>query len=524
MKVIRDNFNVVLQRSRVSIVQKILIRGYSWSDTESLKEFLEQVLTAVLNDQSELKKLEVEGSDKVDSLNPELLSQAVVKLEECRLVIRLSTAQIVSTLTAIVQTNNLKLKILDFRKKDDFDRKYISYSEIPPEVLTAAILKLEKTNILYQAFEVNMSSKPPISFFMKMVNCSVINMKRLNLNLNSEHSSLPPMLFGDALIRIETLRLTVGYRQDYEANIRDNKVSILFQKIAGKCKRGERRLRELELEYIKISHISPEIISKATLKLNKLCAIKCLLTTEQLTAIFSRLATVDHHRLRILSIVDTNLKSIPTETLAAGISGLKVLDLTDSWLTTEQLTGIFTRLSEENSKLRTLVYNRDNALSSVPVETLAKGIISLKEVHIRSKVSDSSELTTEQLTAIFTTLSTFKEHKLRILNVCGADLRLVPTEILVDAISGLEVVGLLKYAGFSRRLLTEEQYNGMYGMVADRKCPRLRKIYLGTLWNTLGGSQDLKKRAGLNKYVEIIPEVLEYKSVSFFDYGECFFK
>ena len=179
----------------------------------------------------------------------------------------------------------------------------------------------------------------------------------------------------------------------------------------------------------------------------------------------------------------------------AGISGLEELCLTNTRLTTEQLTAIFTQLSTlGNHKLRNLQLRLNN-LSSVPTETLVAGISGLEEVDLYQ-----TKLTTEQLTAIFTQLSTWEGHQLRNLQLGRNDLSKVPAEIPAAGISGLEEVNLW----FTR--LTTEQLTGIYRMVADRECSRLREIKIGSnnrdrLDREI--SQELRDRAKLNQSSKI---------------------
>ena len=64
------------------------------------------------------------------------------------------------------------------------------------------------------------------------------------------------------------------------------------------------------------------------------------LTTEQLTGIFTRLSALEDHKLRSLYLDNNDLSSVPTETLVAGISGLEEVKISWYRLNQEQLTGI----------------------------------------------------------------------------------------------------------------------------------------------------------------------------------------
>ena len=149
LRVDRENHDHVLESGRVSIVEEINIVVDSCPPSRILN-ILEDLFTDVVVGDLVLKKLKVTGgagSELVDlpSLHPVLVSRALLRLEECSLesvnVLRpLTTAQLVSVFTAIGQTNNLKLKTLNLPNRD--------YNEIPPEVLAAALVKLEESNIL----------------------------------------------------------------------------------------------------------------------------------------------------------------------------------------------------------------------------------------------------------------------------------------------------------------------------------------------------------------------------------------
>ena len=179
----RDNYKDVLQSSRVNIVPEIkVITVDCWQG--NFPKIMENLFTAVLDGHSQLKKLEVRAQselERLSSLDTALLSQALVRLEECSFSFRcsndnyrqLSRDQLVGVFTAIEQTNNLKLKRLHFPQ--------ITLLEVPPEVLVSALVKLEKTDILH----------PSIQFFPDLTNnlltkiaaSSVVNIKRLELSL-----------------------------------------------------------------------------------------------------------------------------------------------------------------------------------------------------------------------------------------------------------------------------------------------------------------------------------------------------
>ena len=344
-----------MQSSLVHLVQEIKI-SVTFYPGEIILNILEELLTAVLDGRSQLKKLEVTGDLKmsvnfdISSLDPVLLSQALVRLEEftfhCNYNCRpLSRAQLVSVFTEIKQTTSLELKSLNFPIQ--------LYSELPTEVLTAALVKLEDTNILHR----HLSTSLTPGLFTKMAGSSVFNIKTLN-PLHMDCTNVPSEIFVDVLLRIESVVIhNPGFK------ISHHQLLSLFSKIA---QADPMRLRELKLFSVNINRFSPDIISRAILSLETFQVGRCDLSAEHVTSIFTQLSSMKEQKLRSLNISWTSPISLPTETLVAGISGLEDLDLRRTRLTTEQLTGIFRMVAERKcSRLREIKLGV-NDLSSIP--------------------------------------------------------------------------------------------------------------------------------------------------------------
>ena len=132
----------------------------------------------------------------------------------------------------------------------------------------------------------------------------------------------------------------------------------------------------------------------------------------------------------------------------------------------------------------------------IPPKLLAQALTKLETFLVFG-----GRITAAQISAVFTGLSAVKDHKLKTLgfnnDLSGTDLSSIPTDILVAGISGLEKVSLRFSA------LSTEQLTGIYRMVADRRCSRMRQIDLGGN-NLRSVSQDLRDRAKLNQSVNIM--------------------
>ena len=126
LRVYPDNQQEVLQSQIVHIVGKMVI-------DDPNDDILEKVLTAVVDGRSKLKEIKLRTQT---SLDPELLAQALVRLEKFTTweYDPFSPLQLLALFTAIGQTTNLKLKVLNLPSQVD----------VPPEVLAAALVRLEE--------------------------------------------------------------------------------------------------------------------------------------------------------------------------------------------------------------------------------------------------------------------------------------------------------------------------------------------------------------------------------------------
>ena len=122
----KENHDEVTQSRRINIVPEIHLRS------ENI-EVLEYLCRAVIEDRAKLKRLVSWGWRRIDPLDPELLSQAIVRLQECCLnYIELSQTQMDSIFSAIQESEDMKLKILHLGNED--------YSKVPPEILASALV------------------------------------------------------------------------------------------------------------------------------------------------------------------------------------------------------------------------------------------------------------------------------------------------------------------------------------------------------------------------------------------------
>ena len=175
-----------------------LVSGIEWYDVSQKKKnlrIIERLIRAVVNNElSQLKTVLFQYQFRYDlsSISPELVSQAVVRLEECDLLgSKLSTDQARAILDKIIDTEDLKLKRFFVGRGN--------LREIPADLIMKASIKLEDTNV-YSSLD---SGLDWIKF---VAESPIIKLKSLFTNdMVSCHHGVPPDVLAAALVRVENV-------------------------------------------------------------------------------------------------------------------------------------------------------------------------------------------------------------------------------------------------------------------------------------------------------------------------------
>ena len=143
-------------------------------------------------------------------------------------------------------------------------------------------------------------------------------------------------------------------------------------------------------------------------------------------------------------------------------------------MTPIQIEHIFHKIIlSENLKLKQLDICGGTSLAHIPADILSQALVRLERINLIGTV-----LTTDQIQNVLITISVCKEMKLRHFSLLALDASAVPGEILVAAISRLEVVELLDTT------ITSHQLTSIFQLVASRQ-----HIYIHTFTLSFGLGQ-----------------------------------
>ena len=431
MKLVVDDINVseVLQSRIIQLVSRIDFYGHD--SVQSTDEMLEQFFRAIVaGELSQLKTVYWAFDLSLSSICPELMSEAVVRLEKFYVHSKLSFDKTKAILEKIIKTEDLKLKKLG---EKGLNPSWPDLKVIPLDILMKAAVKLEETNIY---LSINGTEKPV--WYKFIAESPVMKMKYLDTkNLGIKPTwNIPPDFLAAALVRVKEAK---AYYLNKAQSL------ALFNKIAS----GEKiKLRKLNIGYSNLCRISPELMSEVVLRLENIDLHSTDLTPDQVKRMFHKIANSENLSLTKLGVSCNNLSSVAAEVLVAAIIRLESVDLAASRLTPAQINHIFTS-DFEDLKLTKLDVSHSN-LSSVAAEVLVAAIIRLESVDLAH-----SCLTPAQISHIFNT--DFEDLKLTKLDIGGNDLTSVLADDLVR-ISRLETVDL------SRTYLTNAQRLAIYSL------------------------------------------------------------
>ena len=366
----KENCDEVVQGSRINIVPDIYSTDLN---------VLEYLCRAVLEDKAKLQILHFDvpesqfESFQLSLVDPELLSQAVIRLEDFRLDFagsKLTPSQTNSIFTAICQSEDLKLKTLYLNLKDE------DYSEISPELLASALVRLEETDILRR-----LTSPDHVECLLhQMAKSDVMKISEFDFNV-VDTSNVSPEVLAEALVRVETV-----------SNIPEDKVSATLSKI-GSSDRS--KVKSLTLRWLNLSSLRPGIVGEAVVKLELFSTVHVLnpnLATEMLT----KIGDFQPLRLKELYMKHENLSSVSPAVLTQAACRLQHLELYNCSVSPGQLLSLFSQLAEGKCSQLVELSVGHSDVSQVPAEILVAATMRLKRMDIKG-----CEMRTEQLTALY---------------------------------------------------------------------------------------------------------------------------
>ena len=222
---------------------------------------------------------------------------------------------------------------------------------------------------------------------------------------------------------------------------------------------GESSLKELVLKGNELDEVDPEVLAGMVTHVEELDLEDTSLTTEQVDEMISKIRRTTPGKLRRLILAQNDLSGVYPGQLSRIVTEIVVLCLKETELRTEQVQSIMTRLAETSGKLKMLVLKGVN-LKKVKPELIAGVVTEVEWLNIKG-----TRLTTVQINQIFETIAEGPGN-LRTLKINYNDLRGVDPYVMADAVNSLDMVQMSDMPFLTRyqvkTILTQALEDGTY--------------------------------------------------------------
>jgi len=294
----------------------------------------------------------------------------------------------------------------------DINLSCVDLSQVLAELLARAVSCLQTVNLrnssltteqCIQMLEASLSTKCLVD-----VDLSGINLRQV-----------PSELLANAVSRLQTVNL--------EGTKLTTKQCIQMLNFSLFCK----SLVDVNLRYIDLSEVPSDLLARAVSRLQTVVLHSTKLTTEQCIQLLQ--VSVSSKSLVDVNLVYVNLSGVPSDLLARAITHLQTVNLTYTYLTTEQCIQVLeVSLSSRSLVDVNLLYVN---LSGVPSNLLARAVSRLQTVNLWK-----TKLTTEQCIQVLE--ASLSSRSLVEVNLTGVNLSGVSSDLLSSAVSRLQTADL----------------------------------------------------------------------------------
>ena len=366
-KIDKENIREVLHSQRLKIVTAATLECSGDISPDGLDSFIQFYihLSHMLRTKDaikfQLKYLRISANLEEEETR-EALAEVICNVEE----VDLSESDIQSTdlLEKIASYQDLRLKHLAL------NNNYIS--EFPEYLVSKSLRKIEEVNLsnsgvrtiqLNQLFEDLQADFPDGPY----------PLKRLDLS----HNDLSYFFQPAGLCQLEELRLS---RLEFKYWPDETLASVL----SAIAESSQVRLKLLDLSDNNLSHVPASSLAEAAIKLEKFSVSRTKISPGKITELFSRLRDRPDSRLKSLNVSNIRLTSISPGVLSDVVCRLEEAHLANTRLNTDQVTAIFSEiLTTVPLTLKHLNVSHNN-LSSLTLPTLKQALARLEEINLVS--------------------------------------------------------------------------------------------------------------------------------------------
>jgi len=461
----------------------------------NLEESSQKVLFSKLchTEEFKLRNLTLKGELACSQVAPDILSRAIVKLEDF-LFYRWDDPDYTpdTIFNEIVNCGHLKLKKLVF---DDI----IRLPHLSQDILAEAVVKLEEFGFV---LNINQPELPAllVKILEKICQVEELTLKKITFYITTFTDLyfylVPPAVLAESFMRLEKIVVSRA-----GLGLTSEQVTALLTKIRESDDITLKTLDFLRLSYKDLDGdqvVAPELLSEV------IRVESCDLsgsTAQQVREVFSTLADSQDVKLKTLDTRGIDLSLVPAEHFVQGMEKLEKINLQFSRLTLDQLNAIlekFVTEKEFRDKVGTElpVFTFSESLELVSPELFARAFIAFPAVTLQG-------LTSEQSTAVLRMIAKLDRSDISELKLLHSNYKEIAPELLCDAVFNVKTVVI--YSD-----LSTDQSHDLFNRIASTEIETIELRKLSTFWSNLSSlspnilSVVMKK---LKLDIEICPEM-----------------
>ena len=377
----RDNYKEVSSSHRCYLVPSLRLHPLH---PLLLQSFLQDIA------ESDLEHLQARCTD-LSSIDGKILARAIMRFVSVDLASTdLRDDQLEDVFRGIASAGHMRLKSLTL-DRNDFSMIHTT------DLMSRALVRLEAVSLWKTRLKLDQLDR----LFCEIAESERMKLRSLDLSF-TPISSVTASVLARALVRLEAVML-------FDTRLDDSAVLSLLTEISASEKL---MLRSLDIRYNQLSCVPPQVLSRCLVRLEEVDLWNTLLTSHQLNSILEAIASSTQLNLSKLSLKGLDLSQASPDLISRAVVRLAHIDLTATKLSGDQVTGLLTTILTEDQTSLAVLNLSGNNLSVVDASLLAGAVIKLKEVSL-----DQTAITQTQCEEILTTVLDSTSLRLKILAI-----------------------------------------------------------------------------------------------------------
>ena len=350
-----DDELAVIKMDRLNHKQKIDIKDYyvddTWNNDENQARNISRNILKYCRLKEHVRELSMEEAN-LKNIGTNLLSDCILKLETINFrYCKMDQEDLLAILSTIPRSRQLK----------SINLSCIVLDQIPPHMLEEATKSLEKLHLNHSSLTLEQCKS--------LVNGIKDNNLLTSLGLGGQQCLKylrREVIMGMITQNLKCLELN-------GTNLKPNQMETILQEISKLP-----TMTKLDLTRNVLTKVDKDILAEALSNVEDIGLMQTELSKDQVDALLTKI--LKKQKTKEVNLYEVNLKDIDKSLLAEAVKTIKVVVLSYTSITYDQITTLLEAI-RKGSKLRTLYLNQAT-LSNVDTQLLCEAILTLEYVYL----------------------------------------------------------------------------------------------------------------------------------------------